>query len=173
MNPLDILILVIMLYCLIRGIFRGLIKEIAAIIGVFGGFFFAYSYYGEVSVLLKRWITDTAYLNILSFIIIFAIVFILVSILGVIIKYLLNIAYLGWVDRICGAGFGGLKGILIVSVLLVAFTAFLPRGAPIIKDSLLAPLVTRISEKLAKVVPPEMKGQFIEKAEDLKNSWKI
>jgi membrane protein required for colicin V production len=120
-----------------------------------------------------RWISDTAYLNILSFLIIFSSVFILISILGVIIKYLLNIAYLGWVDRISGAGFGALKGILIVSVILVAFTSFLPKGAPIIRDSLLAPIVTRISENLAKVVPPEMKGQFIEKAEDFKKTWKI
>ena len=49
---------------------------------------------------------NTGYLNILSFLIIFCIIFILVSVLGVIIKYILKIAFLGWVDRICGAGFG-------------------------------------------------------------------
>ncbi|PQP34359.1 colicin V production protein, partial [Desulfobacteraceae bacterium SEEP-SAG9] len=33
MNPLDILIIVIAGFCLIRGIFRGLIKELSSIIG--------------------------------------------------------------------------------------------------------------------------------------------
>jgi membrane protein required for colicin V production len=93
--------------------------------------------------------------------------------LGVIIKYLLNIAFLGWADRICGAGFGTIKGILIVSVLLISLTAFLPSGAPIVKNSILAPFVTTISEKLAKVISKEMKLLYEAKVKEFKKSWKI
>ena len=39
MNILDILIVVIVGFCLVRGIFRGIVKEITSIIGVFVGFF--------------------------------------------------------------------------------------------------------------------------------------
>jgi membrane protein required for colicin V production len=173
MNPLDILIIVIVGFCLIRGIFRGLIKELSSIVGVLSGFYGAYTYYPVVAKLLSQWISDTGYLNILSFLILFCGVFLLISILGVVIKYLLNIAFLGWVDRICGAGFGVMKGVLIVSVLLVTFTAFLPKGAPIIKNSLLAPYVTMISENMAKVVSKDMKRQFSTKIEELKKVWKV
>ncbi|MGD9259358.1 MAG: CvpA family protein, partial [Desulfobacterales bacterium] len=38
MNPFDILIIIILGYSLIRGLFRGLVKEVASIIGVLGGF---------------------------------------------------------------------------------------------------------------------------------------
>jgi membrane protein required for colicin V production len=93
--------------------------------------------------------------------------------LGVIIKYLLNITFLGWVDRICGAGFGIMKGILIVSVLLIIFTAFLPKKTPMIKDSLLAPHVTLISEKMVKVVSKDMKREFTVKLDELKKIWKF
>jgi len=41
MNALDVVIAVIVGFCLIRGIFRGLIKELSSIIGVFAGFYFA------------------------------------------------------------------------------------------------------------------------------------
>ena len=44
MNYLDIIIVVILSYCVIRGVFRGLIKELSSIIGVFGGFYAAYTY---------------------------------------------------------------------------------------------------------------------------------
>lgn len=173
MNPLDILIGVVVGFCLIRGIFRGLIKELSSIVGVLSGFYGAYMYYPFVAKLLSSWISNTGYLNILSFLVLFCGIFLIVSILGVIIKYLLSIASLGWTDRICGAGFSFLKGVLIVSVLLFTFTTFLPKGAPIIKNSLLAPYVTKISEKMAKVVSEDMKRQFMDKIEEFKKSWKI
>jgi len=171
-NLLDIFIIIVLAYCLIRGIFRGLIKEVSAIIGVFAGFYAAYTYYPVVAKLLSPWISNTAYLNILGFLIIFCLLLILISILGTIIKYILKVAFLGWVDRICGAGFGFVKGILIVSIVLMTLTAFLKKGSPLIKDSLLAPHVTVISENLAKVVPKDMKQAFVVKLDELKRSWK-
>jgi len=172
MNALDILFIIILAYCMIRGIFRGLIKEMSSIIGVLGGFYGAYTYYMVVARLLSRWISNTAYLNILGFLIIFFGVFIIISVLGVIIKYLLNIVFLGWVDRICGAGFGTIKGILIVSVLLIVFTSFLPKGSPVIKNSLLSPHVTLVAENMAKIVSKDMKRQFAANIQALKNAWK-
>jgi membrane protein required for colicin V production len=170
-NPLDIFIIVVLAFCLIRGIFRGLIKEVSAIIGVFAGFYMAFTYYPVLSKLLARWISETAYQNIFSFLVIFSLVFILVSVLGIIIKYVLKIAFLGWMDRICGAGFGFVKGILIVSVVLISLTAFLKKGTPVIRDSLLAPHVTLVSENMVKIVPKDMKQAFTNKLEELKKAW--
>ena len=171
MNFFDIIIAIILSYCVIRGVFRGLVKEISSIIGVLGGYYAAYSYYPVIAKVLTRWISNTAYLNILSFLIIFCGVFIIISVLGVVIKYVLNIAFLGWVDRICGAGFGITKGVLIASVLLITLTTFLPKNAPIVKNSLLAPYVTLVSEKMAKVVSKDMKNSFTAKIAALKKVW--
>lgn len=167
------LVVVILSFCLIRGLFRGLIKEVSSIIGVLGAYYAAYTYYGAMAKFLSKLVSDVTYLNIFSFLIIFCIIFFIISMLGVVIKYLLNIAFLGWVDRICGAGFGLVKGILIISVLLVALTAFLPKGAPILKSSLLSPYVIMISEKMSKVVSNDMKRQFNVKMGELKKAWKI
>jgi membrane protein required for colicin V production len=123
--------------------------------------------------LLSGLIHDTAYLNILSFLIIFCGVLIIIGILGVIIKYLLNIAFLGWVDRFGGVVFGVLKGILIVSILFITLTAFLPKGTAFIKNSELAPHVSWISEKMANVISKEMKQDFKAKLGELKKVWKI
>ncbi|MEE8432569.1 MAG: CvpA family protein [Candidatus Desulfatibia sp.] len=172
MNFFDIIIIIILGFGVIRGVFRGLIKELASIIGVLGGFYAAYSYYMVLARLLSRWISNAAYLNILSFLIIFCGILIIISLLGVVIKYVLNIAFLGWVDRICGAGFGIIKGILIASVLLITLTAFLPRNAPVIKNSMLAPYVTLVSEKMAKIVSKDMKRNFTAKLAELKKAWK-
>jgi membrane protein required for colicin V production len=173
MNPFDIIIIVILGYSLVRGIFRGLVKEVSSIIGALGGFYAAFTYYPTVGQLLSGLIKETAYLNILSFLIIFCSVLIAVGILGIIIKYLLNIAFLGWVDRLCGVGFGLVKGILIASILLITFTAFLPKGSAFLKNSMLAPHISWVSEKMAKVISKDMKQSYIAKLEILRKKWEI
>lgn len=173
MNPFDTIIIIILGYCLIRGFFRGLIKEISSIIGVLGGFYVGHMYYLEIARPLSAWISNPAYAKILGFMLLFCGVFIFVSIIGVIIKYLMNIAFLGWVDRICGVLFGIAKGVLITSVLLMILTTFLPKGTPMIKDSLLAPQVSRVSEIMAQLVSKEMKQEFSTKIMELKKIWNL
>jgi len=175
MNRLDILIIVIISYCLITGIWRGVIREVASIIGVLLGFFAAYNLYTEFGrYLLKwRWVSDQALCSMLSFMIIFCTVFIIIGLLGMIIRYLLKIATLSWLDRAAGGGVGFIKGILITSVLLLVFTAFMKENANILKGSVLAPHVTMISEQMAKAVSDEMKQKYKEKLEILKKNWNI
>ncbi len=171
MNPFDILIITILAYGLIRGIFRGLVREMSSIVGVLGGFYAAYTYYPHAAGWIAPWITNPAYLNILSYMAIFSVVVIIVGILAVVIKYLLNIAYLGWVDRVCGALFGALKGGLVSCVLFIVLAAFLPKGAPLIKNATLAPHVATVSEVMAKVLSKDMKDNFVIKTKDFRQSW--
>jgi membrane protein required for colicin V production len=173
MNAFDVLIITILAYGLIRGVFRGLVREISSIVGILGGFYAAYTYYPRVANLISHLIENKAYLNILSYLIIFSAVVIIVGVLAVVIKYLLNIAYLGWVDRVSGAIFGLLKAGLVVCVLFIVLTAFLPQGNPFIKDSTLSPHVVGTSEILAKVLSKDMKANFTKKIKDFKQSWKI
>jgi membrane protein required for colicin V production len=171
MNLLDGVLVVILGYCLIRGIFRGLIKEVSAIIGVLGGYYAAYTYYPSIARLLAHWISNSGYLNIISFLLIFMAVFWIVSIAGAVLKYLMNIAFLGWTDRISGALFGALKAMLINMVLILVLTTFLPQNATIIKDSRGAHGLMRFSAYLVKVTPKEMKHSFEAKMKELNKSW--
>lgn len=172
MNLFDILIIIILLYCLVRGIFRGLLKEMSSLIGVLVGFYAAYTYYNELGKYLKKWITDPNYINTLSFLLIFICVFLIISILGIIIKYILKIVFLGWVDRVFGAVFGISKGILIGSVLLIVFSAFLSGNSNIIKTSKTAPYLSAISNKMIKVTPKDLKNEYQIRIKDIEKTWK-
>jgi membrane protein required for colicin V production len=111
-------------------------------------------------------------LNIISFFLTFTIIFLAVGFIGVILKRLFKAALWGWADRILGATFAIVKAVLIVSVLLLALTSFLPSNSPVMRDSILAPHVSTISEKFVAVVPKEMKEKFRNNIKSLKASWK-
>jgi membrane protein required for colicin V production len=173
MNALDIFVGVILIYGLVRGIFRGLVKEVSSLIGVLGAFMAAYSFYGMVGGYLSGVVSSPAYRNLLAFLIIFCAVVVFVNVLAIVIKYLLKIVFLGWLDRLGGVVFGFIKAALIVSVLFLALTAFLPKGTPLIKESLTAPYVAVVSERLATIVPSDIKREFAAKLDELKKAWKL
>jgi len=173
MNAFDIFVGVVLTYGVIRGLFRGLVREAASIIGVLGGFLAAYSFYGTAAVYLHGLVSSPTYRNLLAFLIIFCVVVVAVNVLAIIIKYLVKIVWLGWMDRLGGVVFGFVKGALIVAVIFLALTAFLPKGTPLIKDSMAAPYAAMIAEKLATVVSSDIKREFAAKLDELKKAWAL
>ncbi|OQY12022.1 MAG: hypothetical protein B6I31_03875 [Desulfobacteraceae bacterium 4572_19] len=171
MNIFDIVIIIILSFCLIRGFFRGFIKEVSSIIGILGGFYAAYTYYPLGEAYLLEEVMQTSYANVISFTAIFIGVFIIITILGIIIRFFLDIVFLGWVDCVCGACFGLLKGVLFTSVLLVVLTTFLSDESRMIKESKLSMPVSQWSETLIQIVPDNVKEAFLIKMKSIKEAW--
>ena len=173
MNPLDIVIVIIFCFCVIRGFFRGLIKEISSIIGVFVGYFLAYTYFEQAAEIIRKWefIEDPSILNIVSFLCIFCAAFFVVSIIGVIIRYILKNIFLGWIDSTFGGVFGFVKATLISSVLLISLATFLPKESTLVKESFLAPHVNIVADKMIKMVPERFKNKFYDKMDEVKEFW--
>lgn len=172
MNPLDFVLISIVGFCLIRGIFRGLVKELSSILGVLGGFYAAYSYYPYLSKYLGRWITTDGYANIISCLSLFAGVYLVISITGMLIKYFMNIVFLGWTDRLCGLFFGALKGALIVAVLVITLTTFLPKNASILRHSIIVKHTQGVNAILVKAATTDMERRYQAHLEELKQTWR-
>jgi len=171
MSLLDILIIIIFAYSMLLGFFRGFIREITAIAGVIGGFYCAYTWYPEGVKFLSRWLSDPNYLRIFGFLLIFFAVYTLAWLIGILIRRLAMEAFGKWPDRISGVVFSTVKSILLVSILLAVLVAFLPKSAPVLKNSALAPDVTLLSEKMVSIIPNEMKREFAEKIKHLRETW--
>jgi membrane protein required for colicin V production len=172
MNPFDMVIVVILGYCIIRGIFRGLIKEVFSAIGVLAGCYVAYFYHETVSLILSEWITAPAYLHIISFILLFCGVFLIITVIGLLIRFIVKIALLGVIDRIFGAVFGGLKAILIISLVYVLLITFLPQGGvSAVSGSKMAPQINAIAKGIVRVIPKGTRDTFNYNLNKLKKDW--
>jgi len=166
MNLFDLVIIYTMGFCLIRGPFRGFYKELASIIGMFAGFFAGIMLYPGIAEFLSSWIPNTGQLKILSFLLVFLLVYNIISLLGVIIHYILDLNISKLVDRICGIGFGAVKGLIMVSILLIIVTVFLPKGAPFIQGSLFSMRLTRVAGGIVKIAPVKIRQTFTVKIDD-------
>ena len=172
MNPFDMAIIVVLGYCIIRGIFRGLIKEVSSIVGLAAGFYVAYSYHGSVAHLFSKWITEPAYLKITSFILLFCSVFFIIALIGVLIRFVIKLVLLGVVDRIFGGVFGALKAVLVVSFAYILLITFLPAGGvSVVSASKLAPQINTFAQGVICVVPKDVRDSYHKKLSELKRDW--
>lgn len=172
MNPFDMAIIVIVGYCIIRGIFRGLIREVTSIVGVAAGFYVAYSYHGAVAPLLSKWIADPLYLKMTGFMILFCGIFLMIALAGILVRFVMKLVLLGVVDRILGGVFGLLKAALVVSCIYILLITFLPAGgAAVIGESKLAPHVNMIARGIIVLVPEDVRNLYQQKLYDIRRDW--
>jgi membrane protein required for colicin V production len=64
------------------------------------------------------------------------------------------------------------KAMLIVCVLFIALTSFLPKGDPFIRNSVLSPHISTASEVMVSVVSKQMKQRFSRNVDELRKVWK-
>lgn len=171
MNFFDIAIIIIVSFCLILGLFKGLIREVAGIIGVIAGFYGAYTYYGIIGPVFSRWISNAAYQNMIAFFLLFCVILMGISMISILIRKFLNLVFLGWVDRLFGLVFGASKGILIVSVLFIMITTFLPGNSTILENSIFAPYVAQISKGVTIFVSNNFRSDYLLELERVKKVW--
>jgi len=167
MNTFDIAIIIIISFCLIRGLFKGLIGEVSGIVGVVAGFYGAYTYYPLIMPYIEQWIQNPGMGKLTAFFLLFCVILIVVSLISLLIRKFLNLVFLGWVDRTFGLFFGAAKGILIVSVLFIMMTSFLPGNSDILTGSKLSPHVAKISKAMTVFVSKNTRSDFLKKLEGI------
>ena len=122
MNYFDYLLLFPVLYGMYRGFTKGFILELASLIallaGIYGAMHFSSITFGYLNKVLE---IEPSYLQLASYGLTFILIVLLVTISGKILTMLVKMVALGFINRILGAVFGGLKSLLILSVLLMFF----------------------------------------------------
>ena len=161
MNGFDLFVLVVVAFCLVRGFSRGLVKEASGIIGVVAAFYGANTYYGLLMPYVQNWIDTPAIQKLVCFFVLFCAVLLVVGLAADLIRKLLQLVFLGWVDRFFGLLFGTAKGVLIVTVVFILITAFVPSGARYLANARTTPYLTQCSHALSVFASQNMRGDFL------------
>lgn len=158
--------------CLVFGGFRGLIREVSGIIGVVAGFYGANTYFPLLMPYIEPWITSQDLRKLACFFVLFVLILLAVGLVAWVIRKLLKLVFLGWVDRIFGAVFGAAKGVLVVTVLFIMATTFIPGSKAFFAESKTAPYLARVADALTVFVSRNIKKDFNHHLEGMKKTWK-
>jgi len=142
MNGIDIAIIVILCGFLLKGLLRGLLKEVCSMAGLFLGAFLAFRYHGPLAEsLLNHVDLPTEIAVAITFTALFLTTMIFFLVLGFLLSKVLKLLFLGGFNRLIGGLFGLSQGVLLLAVVLFAVSLRpLPWGMDkVMKTSQLAP----------------------------------
>ena len=143
---LDIGILVVLIMFLLKGVLRGLLREICSLLGLVLGGVFAFTFHLPLAQFLQDSFHLPAQLCIWgSFLAIFLLLVFLFAALGFVLNRFVKLVFLGGFNRLAGAIFGIVQGVVVLSMILLALSSSVAPGAiqkPVRQSQLAPPFVT-------------------------------
>ncbi|MCX6272497.1 MAG: CvpA family protein [Bacteroidetes bacterium] len=135
MSTIDLIFGIPLLWAAIRGFNKGLILELATLVGLVAGLWAGIHFSGFAADLLRDTFNiKEKYLTILSFSVVFVLVILAVISLGKLLEKSAEALSMGFFNKLAGALFSVLKTALILSFILFIINGFMP-GHEIISKS--------------------------------------
>ena len=165
MNTLDIILLVVTGIAMLYGFKSGLVKQLTLGAGIVIGLLQATIFYQQAGIWIQELSGWESWLcNAIGFVAILLSAAIVINIAGSLLRWLLKIILLGWVDRILGTMFSTFVGILIVVFGVNTSNKFFPdnniTGQTSQEESLLYKKVAEITYTIIKEVKDEVNDEI-------------
>jgi membrane protein required for colicin V production len=169
MNGADWIIIAAIAVSIAMAASQGFFFEMISVAGVVLGYLLAswqYPYLGDWlgSYVKSVWIGEVT-----GFFVIFLLVVIAAGVIARLSRWAMKEAGLSWFDRLLGAVFGVLRGGLMVAVLLVGLTSFVP-ASRWLTGSELAPYFLVVGRAAIWVAPSELRARFYQGLDILRNA---
>jgi len=141
MTVIDIIVLAIVGVSVAYGVWRGLVREVLALVAWVGAFLLANLLAPDAARLLPQGMATEEIRLLVSFVVVFIVALVGLSVLAMLASKVVKIVGLGPADRVVGGFFGLARGIFVVIILvLLAGLTTLPRQATWREAALRGPL---------------------------------
>lgn len=150
---LDYAVLGVFAVSLVLGAWRGLVREVLAILGWVIAFLAANLLAGPLGPAMPQAIPSPELRVAAAYVAVFAVSLILTSLAGLLLSKMVQAVGLGGIDRVLGAGFGALRGLLMVlAAAVLAGLTSAPRQAWW-RDSASGPLLVQAAGMVKPLLP--------------------
>lgn len=167
MNVLDIALLGVLVLSVGSGLWRGLIGEVFAMVGVLAAVLVAFVIGPSLAPKFSQWIQHEAAAYAAAFMTLFIGTLLGAGILAKILSGAVSFARLGMVNRLLGGGFGLLRGTLVGIVILMGLTLFVDAESPILAESKISPHLAWSAKALSPLIPEGPRQVMLERLEAL------
>jgi membrane protein required for colicin V production len=161
LNWLDIAIVVAIVAFTVTGYSAGLIREVVTLLGIVAGIIIAGLLYENLATEFGGGDDDAGLA--LAFFVLFGSVYLIAQICAYLIKKLASLIMLGWINKVGGAFFGFLKGVIVVEIILLVFSAYPAFGMDAaVEGSAIAPLFVEDIDFLLVLLPSDFDDRVSE-----------
>lgn len=159
MTGLDWLIVVIVLLSILLAAAQGFFFEIFSLAGAVLGYLLAAWEYPQMARRLLPYVKEAWVADIAGFLSIFFLVLLIAGFAARLARWVMKEAGLQWVDRLLGASFGLVRGVVVATVLVLALAAFLPESR-LLARSTLAPYFLVPGRAAVWLAPASVRQKF-------------
>lgn len=163
MTALDIGVIVVTVFFLARGLWIGFVRQLAFLLALFLGYAAAGTYYPAWSQHLSQ-ISNPQLRFVVTYALLFFSTYVVIMLLGLGLKKVMQISFLGWFDRLMGGFFGLVKAIFISTLVFMALTAIFSTSSVFIKDAFFAKYLTISAQGITSIIQDqELRGELLPK----------
>ncbi len=163
MNWLDVILGIIIVSSLMSGVRKGMIRMGIGLVAMVLALVLAFWTYNNAGAFFADWTSTPMVANLLGFFLVFFGTMIAGSILSMVLTRIFKWMGLSWLDRILGGLFGGIRGAIIATIVLMAFTALAPGNPPkLVGESMVAPYLMDFAEVISSIAPTELRSKFLD-----------
>ncbi|MGD9946851.1 MAG: CvpA family protein [Desulfobulbus sp.] len=131
----DLVVLFIFLVFFIRGIWIGCMRQLTAVLALVGGYYLAGHYISAILPWTQRFVDNPKLTFLVSYALIFLVAVVIFSLIGKILQRFMQITLLGWLDRFGGVIIGGIKAMVVASLLYMFLASTLSTTNNLLRKS--------------------------------------
>jgi membrane protein required for colicin V production len=161
LTVIDYIIIGVLALSAIISVLRGFVREIMAIATWVAALWVAWHFCRELAALLDSYIKSETLRYSSAFIGLFIVTMILGGMVNFLLSQLINKTGLSSTDRVLGLGFGLLRGILVVSILIMIIYLTPLADQPVWRDSRLIPAFMPAVQWLQHFIPKDIQPTFV------------
>lgn len=158
-NTLDVIIIILVAIPGVRGLYRGLVEEATALAAVILGVILANKYYYNVAPLVETVFQDPKVVGILAYALVFSCTVLVVTVFGKLVRKILSITFVGWLDHLAGGLLGAGVGLVLSCLAFMVINHFSP-DAEMLRNSQLVPHLEKLVEWGRGILPQLLKSGF-------------
>ncbi len=169
MNGLDWLVLMVVLASMLMAAGQGIFIELFSLAGAVLGFLLAAWNHARLATWFSPYVKSDAVASAAGFLTIFVVVLVLAGLAGRTVSWLMKHAGLSWYDRMLGAVFGFVRGVVVATVVIMGLLAFVPESR-ITTGSRFGPYLIATGRMVSRMAPADLRERFVRGAESLRKA---
>lgn len=170
LGNLDWVLIAILLVSVVFSVVKGFTRELISLGALIWGFLLACWFYPVLGARLLPYARNGEVASLVAFLLILFGVMVLGALVASLAKKLVEKSGLRWFDRLLGASFGLVRGLLVCVILILVLAVF-PVGPRPLENSRLAPYMMEGARVVVTVAPAEMRSRFRSGLDRMRQAW--